>query len=84
MKQKTRKARRLERNRRLRDIRRGVKIGFYEANQLLAPLGITLEFPKSYIPYTVALAEGNRRDASLVDHLEAALWQRAAALGILR
>lgn len=81
---KPNKARKLERSRRLRDIRRGMKIAIYEVNQLLAPHGAEILFPKAFIPYTVALAEGNRRDASPEDRIAAALWQRAALLGLLR
>lgn len=74
----------LERARRRRDIRRGVKIGLYEANQRLASTGFQLHYPKSFPAYTVALAEGNRRGATVADRIAAALWQRAAALGLLR
>lgn len=83
-KRKSRKEITLEHNRRRRDIRRGIKIGLYEANQHLAPLGIELVFPRSFAAYTVALAEGNRCGATVGDRIAAALWQRAAALGLLR
>ena len=84
MKFKSPKEVRAERNRRRRDIRRGMKIAFYEANQMLAPLGIYLHAPKAFLGYTVALAEGNRRDATVQDRVAAAMWQVAARRGLLR
>lgn len=67
-----------ERKRRHAAIRRGMRIALYEVNQALAGKGMKIEAPPSWIDYTVALAEGGRRDAPLDDIVERAKWEIAA------
>lgn len=59
------------RTRRRANIRRGMRIALYEVKQHLAEQGITLDVPSDFISYTVALAEGNRRDATRADKRDA-------------
>lgn len=59
-----------DRQRRRSNIARGIRIGLYEAGQALAPLGITLEVPPLFVPYTVAVAEGGRQGATIHDKRE--------------
>lgn len=83
MKSKSVKQRQQERTRRRADIRRGMKIALYEVNQTLAPLGIRLEYPPAFVPYTVALAEGHRRDATPQDKFSAFMWNVATHGGLV-
>lgn len=65
----------IERSRRLRDIRRGMKIALYEVKQVLEKQGLTMDLPPWYVEYTVAIAEGGRRDASMEDEIGRQMWQ---------
>lgn len=66
-------ARKARSNRR-RNIKRGMKIALYEVNQILVRSGVQIAYPPQYIPYTVAIAEGNRRGASEHDIVSAEFW----------
>lgn len=68
----------LERRRRIKHIKRGMEIAFHEANQVLKPLGIELQFKPEFIPYTIALAEAHRHDATADDKLALAFWEGVA------
>lgn len=70
----TAKQREQERRARRRHIRRGMRIAFFEANQVLAAQGLKIVLPPWFIPYTVAIAEGGRRNASPEDRTEALQW----------
>lgn len=71
---KAEKRRQQARTRRRANIRRGMRIALYEVNQALAPLGLKIAFPPGFTEYTVAIAEGGRRDASPEDRVEAVAW----------
>lgn len=76
MQRKTKQQCKQERTRRRANIRRGMKIALHEINQVLAPHGAKIEFPPGFIHYTVAIAEGGRRDASTEDRMEALWWHQ--------
>lgn len=61
----------VEHERRIRraGIRRGMRIALYEVAQMLAESGVVLQVGKDFVPYTVDIAEGGRRDAPLRDRL---------------
>ncbi len=64
-----------ERIRRHANIRRGMRIALYEVQQKLAEYGLGISFPSWFIPYTIAIAEGGRRDATPEDKFEATAWR---------
>lgn len=59
---------------RRRNIKRGMKIALYEVEQLLNARGETLKLPPWFIPYTIGIAEGGRRDASPADRIDGLMW----------
>lgn len=59
---------------RRRNIKRGMKIALYEVEQLLNAQGVTLKLPPWFIPYTIGIAEGGRRDASPADRIDGLMW----------
>lgn len=63
------------RTKRRAHIRRGMKIALYEVNQVLAKHGMKIAFPPGFYPYTVAIAEGGRRDAAPEERAEAFILQ---------
>lgn len=63
-----------ERTRRRAAIRRGMQIALHEVNQVLESRGLKVNFPPGFVPYTVALAEAGRREATSEDKVEAAAW----------
>lgn len=69
-----------DRTRRRAAIRRGMKIALYEVQQVLRAQGVELALPPWFIPYTVAIAEGGRRDATAEDRADAARWYAVQAL----
>lgn len=79
---KTKKQIARERVKRRANIRRGVRIAIYEANQMLAKHGQRLVVPYWWVPYTVAIAEGGRRGATPEDRACAAYWTRIRALSL--
>lgn len=74
MSKRTDRRKATERRRRRANIARGMKIALYEVNQALAPLGLAMTFPSHFIPYTVALAEAGRRQATALDIMDAVCW----------
>lgn len=70
-----------ERTKRRANIRRGMKIALYEVQQLLAEQGMGLTVPRFFIPYTVAIAEGGRRDATAEDRATSLQWQLIRDIG---
>jgi hypothetical protein len=74
-KQKTEKQVQQERRRRRRDIKRGMKIAFYEVNQLLGAQGLELVVPPEELEYILALAEAGRQGATNQDQLSLAFWE---------
>lgn len=56
-------------------IKRGMKIAIHEVDQLLANMGLEVAWHPHFIPYTIAIAEGGRDDATLVDKNLMLAWQ---------
>jgi hypothetical protein len=71
---KTKKQIAADRTKRRAHIRRGIRIALYEVNQALAAKGVKIATPPWFVPYTVAVAEAGRRDATPEDIADAIRW----------
>lgn len=70
--EKTQKQTAHERRIRRAGIRRGMRIALYEVGQLLAKSGVVLHVAPDFVPYTVDIAEGGCRGATLGDRIAGA------------